>query len=544
MDNFGIQFFFLHPTLAPYWDASVFLRYSPEQLSLRCPAGQPELLIPATIISSITPAYQELAQDPSQLVFGTLPQVPSVPATDRARQIAESQAASARDAVEAWNAAEHQAKVSLGTSSAALVVISVLILVMVGFAEHETGVEMDDVHSRLRSLEHSSKFIQRYVHMVQSCSIHDSDLILIKANAGSFLSKISGFVSKIRRYLPQSSFGDMENVPLTGANTSRAGMKTDMSSEDQAIRELHLRDLRTDVGMQVVNGTVMCLSLLPFNRMIDVELGNAHSEDFLSNVVQGKVSQFLTQAEKIINGTTGVIHCLTGDSMWVLWNVTSSTPTPHVSAVRCALLLLKKTGEFLFSTPLSMGIAQSFMLAGNLDVCKRKGLSLCGPAMVLAERLEVANAAHKTSIMISAPIAETIASTVFTDLDFTVRPVALCRCKIRGEPDDLYPGYAVLPTRMKQDRLKAWQTTFKELLAKFSSGLYAEALKVVDDHRAAQALAEKAGGAGGGGGYGGAAGKAGKAQPVDRTVEFYRRYLAHLIHVESSKNTSQHIVGL
>ena len=172
----------------------------------------------------------------------------------------------------------------------------------------------------------------------------------------------------------------------------------------------------------------------------------------------------------------------------------------------------------------SIGIAQSFLLAGNIEVCKRKQLALCGPAMVSAERLEAANSTHRTNIMVSANVAETVQTTVLNDFDFSVRPVALVRCKIRGEADDLHPGYAVLPVRIKQEKLKAWNLVFRELAVKIPNGAYTEALKAVEDYRAEHCVVDAS-----------KATKTAKAPPVDRTVEYYRRLLAVLIRGDLQK---------
>ncbi len=162
------------------------------------------------------------------------------------------------------------------------------------------------------------------------------------------------------------------------------------------------------------------------------------------------------------------------------------------------------------------------MLAGNIEIGKRKQLALCGPAVALAERLEVCNQAHKTNIMIDQPSAEAVSNAVIADFDFTVRPVLLLR--LRDDAEDHVTGFAVYSYRIRQEKLKAWNTLFKELGAKIHSGAFAEALLEVEEYKAKHASeAQQA-----------ASGKQRNRNQVDRSAESWKRNLVSAIRIRDS----------
>jgi hypothetical protein len=160
----------------------------------------------------------------------------------------------------------------------------------------------------------------------------------------------------------------------------------------------------------------------------------------------------------------------------------------------------------------SMGVAQSFMLAGNIEFGKRKVLAASGPAIVLAERLENCNAAHRTQLMVDPYVAEAVSTAIIASFDFTVRPVALLR--VKDDSDEFLTGFAVYNFRMRQERLKAWNVLFNKLPEKIAKGAAAEALLEVEDYKLKHVPQE-------------VRGKKGAA--VDRTVESWRRNLTAMV---------------
>jgi class 3 adenylate cyclase len=478
-------------------------------------------------------------------------------------------------ALDAFDDNLRDARIALGTSCAACV----LVVVMLGFApflSRNTDSARSDIRNIFRTIEATVKLMSKYIQVLHSCSVREGEWTQLQnsgpgpGRAGGngaltagegrysgtrFLWRVIEFVQRVRPYLSQSSFGDIENVPITGQSgmvVHSGSVRMDAAAAAQAIRELRLRDLRPDMGMQIVAGTVMCLSLAPFHREAD-----AMGDDATQDLVRNRMSAFIGAVERCVNGTTGVIHSVCGDNLIALWNVTSSTSSPRVAAIHSALQLVKSStasssaaaaagqAQLPPDTTISIGITQSFLLAGNIEIGNRKQLAVCGPAIALAEKLEGCNAAHRTSIMVDQGCAEAISTVVIADVDFAVRPVVLI--KLKEDSDDFVTGYAVYAHRIRQERLKAWNALFKDLGAKLQSGALVEVLLEVEEYTKKHAEVSAAGGAQGGQASGSkqrSAGGSGGRNTVDRSAESWKRNIAAAMKVRESSQQMANEFGV
>ncbi|CUE67254.1 Hypothetical protein, putative [Bodo saltans] len=230
------------------------------------------------------------------------------------------------------------ARVALGTSCAACVLV-VVMLVFAPILSRNTDSARSDIRNIFRTIEATVKLMSKYIQVLHSCSVREGEWTQLQNSgqgssgkaAGSgaltsgegrysgsrFLWRVIEFVQRVRPYLSQSSFGDIENVPITGQSgmvVHSNSVRMDAAAAAQAIRELRLRDLRPDMGMQIVAGTVMCLSLAPFHREAD-----AMGDDATQDLVRNRMSAFIAAVERCVNGTTGVIHSVCGDNLLALF---------------------------------------------------------------------------------------------------------------------------------------------------------------------------------------------------------------------------------
>eukprot|EP00760_Papus_ankaliazontas_P006561 PhM_4_TR1308/c3_g4_i1/m.105516 len=292
---------------------------------------------------------------------------------------------------------------------------------------------------------------------------------------------LMGLLLRVRPFLSQSVFGDLESVSATNRISGKTtGMLAqDVVSQEQALRQAVRRDFRSEMGMQLVSAVYMCISLEPFQQKIRWDLtarkglldrdNNDFSvihEHFETDYLSPALEMYLSQIQTAVNSNHGVIHSISDNMVIVLWNVVSSTYIPQVNAVSAAVAIAKSFNQVLhqhskvfgnvYKRP-SICILSSDAMAGNVPLsgAKAKSVFIIGRCAHLAEKVEQLTDIHNSPIIMDKETASA-AQTHISSLDYAARPVAL----LRDRAGDEVELWVLHMHRIKQDRLKAWSGAF------------------------------------------------------------------------------------
>ncbi len=223
----------------------------------------------------------------------------------------------------------------------------------------------------------------------------------------------------------------------------------------------------------------------------DIEKFSTFSERLEPEVLTAVLNDYLSDMSRIITEEGGYLDKYIGDAIVAFWNAPVSQPD-HAgracrAAVRCQRRLAERCAEFERETGAALkariGINTGVATVGNMGSRERFNYTVLGDAANLASRLEGANKAFGTSIMVSE------STWLSAGGAFVGRELARLRVVGRKEPVRVYE-LAGLPG---EPRPAAW-TDFDAGRALLDAGRYREARALFErwpDDPASRAMAAR-----------------------------------------------------
>jgi adenylate cyclase len=146
-----------------------------------------------------------------------------------------------------------------------------------------------------------------------------------------------------------------------------------------------------ELGGVQVEATVLFSDIAGFSKI---------SENISPRELAGLLNDYFTRMGDAIMARDGMINKYIGDAIMAIWNTPLANPKHAVKACEAALAMVEIVRSM---APLEMriGINTGNMVAGNLGHRERMEYTVIGDAVNLASRLEGANKAFGTSILIN-----------------------------------------------------------------------------------------------------------------------------------------------
>eukprot|EP00796_Vickermania_ingenoplastis_P003914 gene3914-2782_t len=411
------------------------------------------------------------------------------------------------DAVETyWR---NQLKQSTIISIAALValVLTASFMIMSPFF-YTRGLTMNSSKSveTFQQVDNRSKVLA--VNAVNIIALKE-DPKLLHFLEGTFLVKFIGFIRRARPFIQQTAFGDIENVVLSSADNGLSGNFVVESSSSGNRAAAHggdgvsneddqrAQELRSETGLQVTQGTVLCLSrsgIVYDDR--EKEHGGLRERTMALN-------KAIVLFENVANIHHGAIHTITDRFVFMTWNVTSSCPEHELEALTAALEIANALRNVVQGV--SMTVASSLLLAGTVEAVDDRTVMICGPAMLTCEKMQALNRYHGTTIVMDKSVASKAFSLNIPGCDYCSVPLSLYRPDGRSTTPQV--AYGLFPCRLTEP-LKAWITQFKEFPMLMEAHRIQEMLDIVEEYKRT---------------YAGSviAGRDGSTVTMDRTVNFW-----------------------
>lgn len=290
---------------------------------------------------------------------------------------------------------------------------------------------------------------------------------------GTFLLKLVGFIKRARPFIPQTAFGDIESIILSSTDNSHMisnnvfGDALAHVSED----EHDSLELRTEVGLQVSLGTVMCITIKRFQKN--------YEDNKINSQLCSEMSSVVGLIERIVNSHHGAIHSVLLRYIFIAWNINSSCMHHELEALSTALeitrLLGGRGGEVYIS------IASSLVSAGTVEEATQRAVMICGPAMLFCQKTQALNRYLKTSIVVDKQVASKVFSLNVAGNEYCAVPISLYR--VMGKKTEFKVVYGLLNSRLTEP-LKAWTNTFKEFPRWMLESSLTEMEEAVREYRA------------------------------------------------------------
>ena len=364
------------------------------------------------------------------------------------------------------------------------------------------------------TLEDRPRPIRRYLEILQSCALRDGDVNLGGEINGISLQPILNFVKSLRPYLSQIALGELEGVTLTGNQITAKGLLTGggIVTAESALKELSMRELRSDLGLQIVHGTVMSLSLTPISlrSTADASMQASAGHDSVFNQTSPTAADvthamhFLVDlVTKEVNSSSGSIIHIGGDSLIAGWNIAGIASNSTSKAVDTALFTLdtwetyQHFQKFTNSHKLCVGISQGLLVAGNVEAMGHNQVIVAGPGLTKCTIAQRSCPVIDSQIVVDSDVADKCILALQQSAPGAQNGSSHCfrealAVQVDGEPEPLI-FYAVHRFRYKTERLKAWHQIFREMLRLESTGKVEDARALLktfrDKHEAVAASA-------------------------------------------------------
>ncbi len=159
----------------------------------------------------------------------------------------------------------------------------------------------------------------------------------------------------------------------------------------QVMNEIMKNPDQLELGGVQVEATVLFSDIAGFSKL---------SERITPRELAALLNDYFTKMGDIIMELEGMINKYIGDAIMAIWN--APLPSPRHAHLACqAALRMKKAVDAMAPLKMRIGINTGPMVAGNLGHRERMEYTVIGDAVNLASRLEGANKAFGTAIMIS-----------------------------------------------------------------------------------------------------------------------------------------------
>lgn len=159
----------------------------------------------------------------------------------------------------------------------------------------------------------------------------------------------------------------------------------------QVMNEIMKNPDQLELGGIQVEATVLFSDIAGFSKI---------SEKITPRELAAMLNDYFTRMGDIIMELDGMINKYIGDAIMAIWNTPLSNPLHAQMACRAAIRM-KTVVDGMAPLKMRIGINTGPMVAGNLGHRERMEYTVIGDAVNLASRLEGANKAFGTAIMIS-----------------------------------------------------------------------------------------------------------------------------------------------
>lgn len=190
----------------------------------------------------------------------------------------------------------------------------------------------------------------------------------------------------------------------------------------QVMNEIMKAPDQLELGGTQVEATVLFSDIAGFSKI---------SEKITPRELAALLNDYFTKMGDIIMELEGMINKYIGDAIMAIWN--APLPHPRHATVACrAALRMKKVVDGMAPLKMRIGINTGPMVAGNLGHRERMEYTVIGDAVNLASRLEGANKAFGTAIMISETTREQVKD------DFLLRRLDRIRVVGKQQPIEVF----------------------------------------------------------------------------------------------------------
>lgn len=225
-----------------------------------------------------------------------------------------------------------------------------------------------------------------------------------------------------------------------------------VSPEVMALMLAHPERLRLGGERRML--TLLFADLAGFTRL---------SETLQPEEVAQLINRYMSALADAVRRERGTVDKFIGDALMAFWNAPLDEPGHAAQALRAALamldavegLALELQAEGIAAPRLRIGVHSGEAVVGNMGSRERFDYTALGDAVNLASRLEGANKAFGTALLLSADTVAAIDQA--SRAGFGLRPVARVRVAGRSQPVLLYTaGAAAELIAATEPALEAW----------------------------------------------------------------------------------------
>lgn len=257
----------------------------------------------------------------------------------------------------------------------------------------------------------------------------------------------------------------MTFVVVTSTNYVREGRKRRMTEDlfgkfvsRKMVDRLIARPDQLKLGGEKAELTVLFSDLSGFTTL---------SENMPSDVLLGLLNNYLNEMSELIYEREGTLDKYIGDAIMAFWGAPDASPNHAWQACHAALACQKRLAELApeweraYGARLTarIGINTDEMTVGLVGSNRLHNYSVIGDAVNLASRLEGANKAFGTAIMIAQRTVDLAQGKI------EVRPIARLQVKGKAKPVTVYELLA--RAGELNDKQRAMQQAFTEAFAAF-----------------------------------------------------------------------------
>ncbi|MDA2932998.1 adenylate/guanylate cyclase domain-containing protein [Acidobacteria bacterium AH-259-D05] len=220
-----------------------------------------------------------------------------------------------------------------------------------------------------------------------------------------------------------------------------------------------------ELGGTQVEATVLFSDIVGFSKI---------SEKTTPRDLFSMLNDYFTKMGDVIMKQEGMINKYIGDSVMAIWN----TPMAHENhgALACqAALEMKRIVDEMAPLRARVGINTGPMVAGNLGHSERMEYTVIGDAVNLASRLEGANKALGSDIMISESTEQLVRG------QFLLRPIDRIRVIGKEQPVQVYEVLAGINEPVP-DELHEMVQSFEKIVEAYEARDWIEASNRTQQH--------------------------------------------------------------
>ena len=221
---------------------------------------------------------------------------------------------------------------------------------------------------------------------------------------------------------------------------------------------------KLELGGVEVEATVLFSDIAGFSKI---------SEKITPHELSARLNEYFTRMGDVIMQRDGMINKYIGDAIMAIWGAPLQNERHSILACQSALEMSREVERMGGGFRTRYGLNTGIMIAGNLGHHERMEYTVIGDAVNLASRLEGANKAFGTAIMISEFTEEMVRD------HFLTRQLDLLRVLGRAQPVRVYEIVGG-DDGQTPDQAREMVESFNEILESYTSHDWARAGRLLD----------------------------------------------------------------